>query len=163
MIFEPSKFSLKSLIDETFELFSIIAKNKKISLISNVQKDYHVFADENTIRTVVRNLISNALKFTKPKRKITVTQQFVHAQQYMKAGHVEFSIKDTGLGMSHETIDKIFNDNHTISTYGTNNEKGSGLGLMLCKEFISKNGGKFWIKSKLKEESTFYFTLPFVK
>ena len=115
-----------------------------------------MYSDSNQIDIVVRNLISNALKFTPDNGVITIRA---------KEGkdNWEISIQDTGVGMDKETLEKLFSKSSNVSTYGTNNEKGTGLGLALCKEMIEKNKGHIWVESKLRLGSCFYFTLPKAK
>jgi signal transduction histidine kinase len=105
------------------------------------------------INTVLRNLISNAIKFTNSGYAIKLSAE-------IKENYIEISVSDSGIGISEETIEKLFKKETHYTTYGTQNEKGTGLGLMLCKEFIEKHQGKIWVVSQLGKGSTFYFTLP---
>ncbi|MFZ6012772.1 MAG: sensor histidine kinase, partial [Bacteroidota bacterium] len=110
-------------------------------------------AHKNSVNTVVRNLISNAIKFTPEGGRITLNVQ-------QTATDVQVSVADTGVGMTPEILQKLFRIDTKHTTKGTANEKGTGLGLILCKEFIEKNGGRIWVESKLEKGSIFYFTLP---
>ena len=105
------------------------------------------------INTIIRNLITNAIKFTKQDGIISV-------ESGLKNESVEISIKDTGVGMNEETIGKLFRLESTHSSMGTNNEAGTGLGLILCKEFVEKHGGKIVVDSELGKGSTFSFCIP---
>ncbi|WP_423794675.1 sensor histidine kinase [Maribacter stanieri] len=102
---------------------------------------------------VIRNLTSNALKFTPENGTIKIGAN-------EKVNHWEIWIKDTGIGLPEEAINKIFNKNETFTTYGTNNEKGTGLGLVLCKEMVENNDGEIWVDSVLGEGTCFYFSVP---
>ena len=105
------------------------------------------------IDTILRNLISNAIKFTYPGGKITVSVE-------EKQNELLVTVSDTGVGISKENRDKLFKIDQSYSTTGTQNEKGTGLGLILCKEFVEKHGGKIWVESEVNKGSTFYFTFP---
>ena len=153
---KPSVVALGSVVKDNIHLLSEIAENKSIKLVSQIATNTMVWSDSDQIDIVVRNLISNALKFTPENGMVTIT-----AQEKNKKWQV--SIRDTGIGMDEQTVEKIFamNSNHT--TYGTNNEKGTGLGLSLCKEMVEKNGGVIWVESLLRKGSTFHFTVPKAK
>ncbi|MBE9480652.1 MAG: HAMP domain-containing histidine kinase, partial [Bacteroidetes bacterium] len=126
-------------------------------IISNeIPEQIHVFADNNTINTVLRNLFSNAIKFTQQKGKVKITARNID-------DFIEITIADSGIGIKPEDIKKLFGIDIGFSTVGTDNEKGTGLGLILCKEFIEKNNGKIWVESELGKGSNFIFTLPKVK
>ncbi len=149
----PGVVSLESLVNENISLLHEVAKAKAIRITSQLTSNTLVWSDSNQIDIVVRNLISNALKFTPDNGMITITAN-------EKEDQWEVSVRDTGVGMDKITIEKLFDKNNTITTYGTNNEKGTGLGLSLCKEMVEKNGGCIWVESTLRKGSTFYFTLP---
>lgn len=155
-ITRPSAVSLSSVVKDTIQLLSEIAENKSIRLVSHLATNTVVWSDGDQIDIVVRNLISNALKFTPENGMVTITAE-------EKNKNWQISIRDTGIGMDEKTIEKIFavNSNHT--TYGTNNEKGTGLGLSLCKEMVEQNGGTIWVESLLRKGSTFHFTVPKAK
>ena len=105
------------------------------------------------IKTILRNLISNAIKFTHKNGKVEVTARIDNK-------HVEISVSDNGIGMTKETMSKLFRLDGNLSTPGTENEKGTGLGLFLCKEFVDKHGGKIWAESRSGNGSVFKFVLP---
>jgi two-component system, sensor histidine kinase and response regulator len=150
---EGEVIDFKDIVEENITLLNSQAKNKDIQLINNVAEDVFAFADLNMILTVVRNLLTNAIKFTNNGGKVEVTG--VNYEKY-----VEISIKDNGIGISEEDLEKIFRIDIKHSTEGTANERGSGLGLVLCKEFIEKNLGTLKANSALGEGSEFVFILP---
>ena len=141
------------IIKENIRLLSKAALNKKIKIELIVDEGVTVNADINSVKTVIRNLLSNAIKFTYDEGVITL---FVDEWKDC----VEIGIHDTGVGMSSEEQEKIFDISAKHSTLGTNQEKGTGLGLILCKEFIERNGGKLSVESAAGAGSTFKFTLP---
>jgi signal transduction histidine kinase len=150
---KPGNVSLENLVTENINLLTEVAKKKSIKIKNEVGENAMVWSDNNQIDIVIRNLISNALKFTPENGIITL-----RAEEHKKSWQI--TVQDTGVGMDKETMEKLFAKNSTITTYGTNNEKGTGLGLSLCKEMVEKNGGKIWVESKLRIGSCFYFTLP---
>ncbi len=152
MRYSPEQLQLASLVDNNILLNSRLAERKKISLIAVVPPDLFVYADHNMINLILRNLISNAVKFTGENGNITVSATDM-------GEFVGLSVTDSGIGIPEESIPKLFHETDHISTYGTNNEKGSGLGLLLCKEFVETNGGTISVKSALGKGSTFSFTL----
>ncbi len=153
--FNPEKLFFSNVILEIIELKKSIANSKKISLNYFSSDEIEVYADENMLKTILRNLISNAIKFTNSGGKIDI-----YAITITEPKQVEITISDNGIGMSEDIKDKVFSIGAQISQTGTANEKGSGLGLILCKEFIEKHGGKIWVESKLGKGSDFKFTLP---
>lgn len=150
---KPAAVPLEHIISENINLLSEIADNKSIRVVSKVPPGTLVWSDPNQVDIVVRNLISNALKFTPENGIVTLEAQ-------EEKDHWLISIRDTGVGMDRVTLQKLFGDHHSHTTYGTANEKGTGLGLSLCKEMVEKNNGKIWVDSMLRKGSTFYFTLP---
>jgi signal transduction histidine kinase len=155
MDFIPLKFNLNKLIDETFVLYQVNAFKKKIKLLNNTPVSGEVFADRKMIETVLRNLISNAIKFTPSGGEVIINSQ-------LNNGQIEISVIDTGVGISPEQMTALFKiDEHQNGT-GTDKEMGSGIGLILCREFVNKNNGKIWVTSKRGEGSTFIFSLPII-
>jgi len=150
--FHPAPVILKKTVNDIVEMMVEKANSKMIAVINYVPSKLIVTADENMLKTVLRNLISNALKFTPVNGKIEIRAVLV-------GNTVEVSIEDTGTGMTKEDIGKIFKIGSSFSKRGTENEKGTGLGLMLCKEFVEKHGGKIWIESEVGKGSTFTFTI----
>ncbi len=146
-------FKLYPLIKQEVDILSPNADKKKININLKVDENQIVLADKNSIATVVRNLVSNAIKFTSNGGWIEID-----AKQNNK--YVEISVSDSGIGIKGDDIDKIFMLDSSFTTKGTANESGTGLGLLLCKEFVEKNNGKIWAESKKGKGSTFYFTLP---
>lgn len=156
--FTPEIINISELISEIISLFEEAAENKEIKLILNAEKDLSVDADKNMIETVLRNLISNAIKFTPKKGEITVTSQTIRDEKNQK--FTEISVKDSGVGIPHEIQSKLFNITENYTTKGTELETGTGLGLILCKEFIEKHSGKIWLESEVEKGSKFIFRIP---
>jgi signal transduction histidine kinase len=140
-------------LEENKELLQEQALAKNIIIENNATEHLLVKANQNSINTVIRNLISNAIKFTHENGKIGLQAAQVN-------GHVRVSVSDKGVGMSEEVMEKLFKIGVKHSTLGTALEKGSGLGLVLCKDFVEKNGGAIDVESSEGKGSTFYFTLP---
>lgn len=151
--YNPTLIHLSTLINEAVSLHAEIADKKNIKILSFVSPDAKAWGDENMIRTVLRNLISNAVKFSFSGNKVSV---FHESNQYF----VTLKICDEGIGISPEDIDKLFRIDIHHTTVGTQKEKGTGLGLVLCKEFTERNGGKIWVESKPEKGTCFYFTIP---
>lgn len=153
VVIKKVSIKLFEIVFETEKIIEDIAKAKNINFINNVDSEIIVNADRNSISTVIRNLISNAIKFTNEGGSITI-------QSKDNKGFVEISVIDTGRGMDKKTLDSIFDKNKIVTTRGTADEKGSGLGLKLCWEFVHLNGGKIWVESEEGVGSSFSFTLP---
>ena len=153
---KPEVVPLENIVDDNINLHSEIATSKSIKLISKIPANALVWADSNQMDIVLRNLISNALKFTRKNGIITV-------DAVERTNSWEVSVRDTGVGMDRETQAKIFAKDSNITTYGTNNEKGTGLGLSLCKEMVEKNNGTIWVESIPNSGTTFTFTIPKAK
>jgi len=153
MEYNRGKLDLFIEIENIKYLFSSVSKGKDILIRNEVPSDTFVYADENMLLTILRNLISNAIKFTKEKGEISITSNPVNE-------FVEVTIKDNGIGMSNEVLKKIFRIDSSFTTTGTNGEEGSGLGLVLCKDLVKKNNGDLSVASQPDMGSTFTFTLP---
>lgn len=138
------------------EIFSMVAELKKISIRLETPSKLEVYADIDMIKTVIRNLLSNAIKFSNEETEILVTVQ-------EQEGMVVVSVKDSGCGIDEENQKKLLHTDTHFSTFGTNNEEGSGLGLLLCQDFVIKNGGRLWFTSAKEEGSTFSFSIPLKK
>lgn len=149
----PIFFELNTEINNVIQLYNDIANSKSINIQKNTPKTIIAFGDQRMINTVLRNLISNAIKFTKKGGDITISAEKLNE-------HILISVSDTGVGIPPSVKSKLFTTEDNISTLGTENEMGTGLGLLLCKEFIEKNAGKIWVESKVNAGSTFHFTLP---
>lgn len=151
--FKPVPFNLPDLMMEIEMLYMEASQKKQIRLINQLPDQLEIYADESMVGTVLRNLISNALKFTNPGGEILFTARSTDS-------FVEVCIKDNGVGIHPEMAKKLFHVEQYHSTPGTQNETGTGLGLNLCKEFVAKHGGQIWVESKKQEGSAFYFTIP---
>lgn len=138
------------------EIFSMVAELKKISIRLETPSKLDVHADIDMIKTVIRNLLSNAIKFSNEETEILVTVQ-------EQEGMAVVSVKDSGCGIDEENQKKLLHTDTHFSTFGTNNEEGSGLGLLLCQDFVIKNGGRLWFTSAKGEGSTFSFSIPLKK
>jgi len=156
--FNTSSINLKALIDENMDLLNQMALGKCIRLQSKINQDIKINTDKDLINTVIRNLLSNAIKFTPEKGDVTVSANLVTGDQLND--FIEISVKDTGLGISPGNMDKLFKIEKTYSTPGTKGESGTGLGLILCKEFIEKCDGKIGVESELGKGSIFTITIP---
>jgi signal transduction histidine kinase len=154
--FYPKNINLAQQLANVVSLLEIQAIDKDISILNMVEKNIFVKADENMLDTILRNLISNAIKFTQPKGEIQVYAT-------LKNDFAEITVKDNGVGMSEAEITTIFNVSEIRSSKGTSNEQGSGLGLILCKDFVESHGGKIWVESVANKGSEFKFTLPIWK
>ncbi len=153
--FDKSVFSVNKLIEDNVQLYSSSAKIKGISVATNLNKNYFALADSNSINLVFRNLLSNSIKFTPKNGKIDISVTD-------EGEKVKVEISDTGVGMEKDIVENLFNSKSFYSTRGTEDEKGTGLGLMLCKDFIEKNGGTIFAESILNVGSKFIFTIPSV-
>lgn len=138
------------------EIFSMVAELKKISIRLETPSKLEVYADIDMIKTVIRNLLSNAIKFSNEETEILVTVQ-------EQEGMAVVSVKDSGCGIDEENQKKLLHTDTHFSTFGTNNEEGSGLGLLFCQDFVIKNGGRLWFTSVKGEGSTFSFSIPLKK
>jgi PAS domain S-box-containing protein len=151
--FNPEKIAILDFFNSCDSSIFEKAKNKNVKLDMKYNEDLIVFADENMLRTIMRNVLSNAIKFTKPKGKVLTEVSKT------KQGKVLFAVKDSGIGMPPEMISKLFDVAENVSRPGTDDEPSSGLGLILCKEFVEKHGGNIWVESEEGKGSTFYFTI----
>lgn len=151
--FSPLNDNICNVIRNVVDLYSINAKNKNIILNLEMPDELFVNFDKKMVSTVVRNLITNAIKFTPMWGSIKVTV-------IDEADQVRISVQDTGIGISNKNLQRLFNLTEYFSTQGTNNEGGTGLGLILCKEFVERHGGKIFVETELKKGSIFSFTIP---
>ncbi|GAC1422428.1 MAG: hypothetical protein NVS1B13_16880 [Flavisolibacter sp.] len=151
-VLHAQMLEVSDLLKESTDLLRLQARNKEIKLESIIDSPVFIYADKDMISLVLRNLLSNAIKFTPQNGTIQIG---VIEKQSM----VEIYVKDTGVGMAPSVVDQLFNNNY-YSTKGTANETGTGLGLMLCKDFLTKNGGNITIASAPGKGSTFSFSLP---
>jgi PAS domain S-box-containing protein len=153
MKYNPENLVLYQISQQVVDLFYDNAKKKGVVLKNRSNPIHEVFADSNMVFTMLRNLVSNAIKFTKDGDEVMILSKEDDA-------FIEVCVKDTGVGMNAEDLSKLFRIDVHHSEIGTEQEKGTGLGLILCKELAEKNGGKIWVQSKLNEGSEFFFTLP---
>ncbi|PKP33613.1 MAG: PAS domain-containing sensor histidine kinase [Bacteroidetes bacterium HGW-Bacteroidetes-17] len=151
--FKPVKINLFRIIQQSIDSSEASAKIKGITIILLLSKDIEVYADPIMLQIILRNLISNAIKFTYPDGNVEINAIPTPSQ-------IEISISDNGTGIKEEVKHKLFELDSNITTSGTKKEKGSGLGLILCKELVKKHGGRIWVDSELGKGSQFKFTLP---
>ena len=154
--FNPTPINLKELVIDVTSLMNENANLKDISLLYDIPDEMIIHADDNMIKTLVRNLVSNAIKFSSSGGMVKLSAV---ANPTGYPGQILFSVADNGTGIKPENIKKLFNIGTSIER-GTKNEKGTGLGLILCKEFVEKHGGEIWVESTVSQGSTFKFTLP---
>ena len=155
MQFAPEHFELAHLIEQTLTELKPPADQKSIKLRNDIHEDILVFADKNMTGTVIRNLVSNAIKFTMEGSAVDISARKTPEE-------IIVSVKDNGVGIDSKRIEGLFRIDANVSTPGTNNEKGTGLGLILCKEFVEKHGGRIWVESEEGKGSEFCFSLPIV-
>ncbi|MEO8400026.1 MAG: PAS domain-containing sensor histidine kinase, partial [Ignavibacteriaceae bacterium] len=155
--FKPSNLNLRKVVSNSLKLLSgsIIKKNQHVIL--NIDKSIMVYADKELVNSIIQNILSNAIKFTEKSGEIAINAKLI--KFFSKPSDVEISIKDNGIGMSKKDIEKIYN-NVMFSSAGTEREYGTGLGLLLVKEFVEENGGKVKIESRLNYGTNFIFSLP---
>jgi signal transduction histidine kinase/ligand-binding sensor domain-containing protein len=150
--FDPEEIILNEIIDANIKILTNLASGKNIAIMQNLMAQTKVYADKNMLTTVIRNLITNAIKFTE-NGSITIDVEQITDSTKIK-------IIDTGVGMNAETMKKIFSITNTKSTFGTKGETGTGLGLIICKEFIERHSGSIGVESELGKGSTFYVQIP---
>lgn len=151
--FHPIKINFKEILKETTELLMPSAKNKNINLTLKCDKDFIINADKQMITTVLRNLISNGIKFTYEGGTVTVTVE-------SESNNLKISVEDNGTGIDSKSLKNLFHLDKISTKNGTQGEKGTGLGLVLCKDFVERHNGKIWVESELGKGSKFIFTLP---
>ncbi|HEX4956831.1 MAG TPA: ATP-binding protein [Lacibacter sp.] len=148
----PDVLNMTDIVNGLFRALGVQAKNKNIQLQLKNSEVVYAFADKGMMETVIRNLISNAIKFTPPHGNISIHLQEVEEM-------IEVNITDNGIGMDEEVMNKLFGNDY-FSTNGTSNETGTGLGLMICRDFVQKNGGEISVSSRPGAGTTFTFTVP---
>lgn len=151
--YRPEIIDLNNLVNNILQIMSIQADKKGINIVNLLPDSFNAYGDNNLISTVIRNLISNAVKFTRENGEIRI-------EGIIKTNEIEIAIVDNGIGINHIDISKLFRLDCNVTTIGTSEEKGTGLGLILCKEFVEKNGGRIWVESEIEKGSTFKFTIP---
>lgn len=150
---KPEDFDVIELMNEVVNTTNSQAKSKNISVAIATQKSQFLTADRNLLKTVLINLVNNAIKFSREGQEVVLSAMSNEKE-------ITISIKDNGTGIDSELIPKLFDENESVQTAGTNNEKGTGLGLLVCKEFVELHKGKIWVESKKGTGTTFYFTIP---
>ncbi len=153
--YNPRCISLREIIDENLSVLRTIASNKKIEISSDVPKSMLIVADRDMLKAILRNLLNNALKFTG-------SGGFVSIHAVTSKNKITIAVKDTGIGIPKNDIDKLFRIDIKYTKIGTNEERGTGLGLLLCKEFVEKHGGRIWVESTEGKGSEFKFTIPII-
>lgn len=151
--FNPQKLSLRSLMNGTYPLFKSNLDLKKQVLLNEISSRHDVYADRDMVNTILRNLLSNAFFFTETRGQIRVYSKD-------QGNFIEVSVEDTGVGIAPEFISRLFRLEFHHTELASTPQKGSGLGLILCREFVEKEGGKIGARSQLGQGSTFFFTLP---
>jgi len=165
--YEPSQIEMEQIVEQTVSLLTHNAQDKGIMLRGDVPENILVYADKNMLDTVIRNLTTNALKFTPRAGGVTIAarEQLLTAEgqainDSLVAEFVEVSVADTGVGISPEDLAKLFKIEVHHTTLGTAKEQGTGLGLLICKEMVEKNGGRIWVESEVGKGTVFKFTVP---
>lgn len=158
--FKPKRENISLITKEIIEVLDFSAGQKSITIINRLPDLVFVTADKNMISTIIRNLINNAIKFT--PRKGIIEVDFEERSNKNNNLSLAFSVKDNGVGIPFETQSKLFDIGEVVSTNGTDNESGTGLGLILCKEFVDKHKGEIWVESEVNRGSKFVFTLPVI-
>lgn len=156
--FNPEKINLYLLTNESNELLNQSAENKSIQIINQIPKNIYVDADKDMLSTIIRNLLSNAIKFTPKEGEITITAILSITKK--NKNFTTISIKDCGVGIDKKIQSKLFDISENTSTKGTEDESGTGLGLILCKEFVEKHSGEIWIESEVGKGTVINFTIP---
>jgi len=152
--FKPQKINFSELVSENIEFIENSAAKKNIQLENYLKEELFVIADKNTINTVIRNLLQNAVKYSNKHGTVKV-----YSEPAINNDYINICVEDNGIGISPEHIDKLFRIDENYSTLGTNEEKGTGLGLILCKEFVEKNGGSINVDSVYEQGTTIRFSL----
>jgi len=156
--FKPEKLKLNALSFEIIEFLSEVAADKSISIKDDIPVDIYVRVDSNMLSTILRNLVSNAIKFTPKGGKVIINARTITYENTQK--DIEISVRDNGIGIADGIQPKLFSIGESSLARGTENESGTGLGLVLCKEFVEKHGGEIRFESEIGRGSTFYFTIP---
>jgi signal transduction histidine kinase len=151
--FAPQKLSLTDIFNDVIEILNVNAFAKNITINYSAADEITIFADINMLKTVMRNLVSNAIKFSNKNGAICISTEQTRST-------ITISVSDNGIGIDPEVIKKLFDISQIHTTPGTADEEGTGLGLLICKGFVEKHGGKIWVESIPGKGSRFYFTLP---
>ena len=153
IVIKKEETNLAEHVEKSISAQTINSKKKNIEIVIDILKDQVIVIDKHTMSTVIGNIVSNAIKYTHEGGSIHISSKLKHDK-------LKLTIKDNGVGMSQVQLEKLFKTSENNSTQGTNKEQGTGLGLILCKEFVEKNGGKIQVESEIGKGSTFIITLP---
>jgi signal transduction histidine kinase len=153
--YRPQSIQLGKMVQKTVNILNVTADSKEIEVNVDIDESIFVYADADMLSFTLRNLISNAIKFTNKGGQICVYSSIENDK-------VEIAVSDNGIGMSNNILEKLFKIDTCHTTNGTDNEMGTGLGLILCNEFIIRNGGKIVVESEVNKGSTFRFSLPVI-
>ena len=151
--YQPERVELKRMVDESFKIMRNIADYKKIKLECIIDESVTAYISSDILKTVFRNLVTNAIKFTNEGGVVTVSTSIID-------GYRQFEVRDTGVGIETEKLSKMFDPAQGFTSLGTKSEKGTGLGLMLCKDILEKVGGRIWVESEVGTGSVFKFKVP---
>lgn len=151
--FTPHIMNLRQKVTKVFEKFHNMAEASSLMLINEVPEEITVYADKNMLISIIQNLVSNAIKYTPPGGRITVSAT-------KEEGHIMVMVKDTGIGMSKEKLEKLFKPQLKTLSQARKEDKGAGIGLLLVKGFVERNDGQIWVESEEGQGTTFFFTLP---
>ncbi len=153
LIYNPMHIGLLDVVNEVTDMIDQIGRQKDVTIRKDISNDIEILADKDMIATVIRNLVSNAVKFTKPGGEI-----IIYTEQTPTS--ITLCVKDNGIGIAKDNLEKLFRIDAGYTSKGTKNEKGTGLGLILCKEFVEKHGGEIWAETEKDLGSTFFVSLP---
>lgn len=151
--YSPNVINIAAIMSEVVEILKPVAQFKNITLENKTTEELNAYVDIYMVKAILRNLISNAIKFTHNNGKVEISASTIDSETVIK-------VTDNGVGMNQEVIDKLFSFSPDNSSKGTANETGTGLGLMLCKGFVDKHNGKIWVNSKINNGTTVYFSFP---
>lgn len=152
--FEPKKMNFEEISNEVIQILRPYAVSKNINVINSISDELYVYADRYMLKAVFRNIVSNAIKFTKLNGTVKISA-------LQSESDLKILIEDNGVGIESDRLSNLFDISHFQSTAGTAKENGTGLGLLVCKEFVEKHGGKIWVESEIGKGSKFYFNMPF--
>ena len=151
--FKPQNLSFTDVCKDILKTLDLTADAKNITIDYSTADHITVFADIDMLKTILRNIVSNAIKFTNNGGAININAE-------ENSGNVTISVSDNGIGIAPDDLTKLFDISQILTTTGTAKETGTGLGLLLCREFVEKHGGKIWVESEVGKGSDFKFTLP---
>ncbi|MBE0649018.1 MAG: HAMP domain-containing histidine kinase, partial [Bacteroidales bacterium] len=158
--FHPEPVDLRRIVMEILNVDKLSREKKEIRVISDIPENLIVFADENMVKTILRNLVTNAVKFSAIGGSIRISVIPSSELDQIQTGFIGIAVTDYGIGISEENLDSLFKIDSGFRMKGTSNETGTGLGLVLCKEFVDAHGGTIWVESEVGKGSAFIFTIP---